>query len=402
MFINKNYIIFIWIIALILFVYYCIFRMKYIHEKYFDLPKPTVTEPRTIMGYIAKIEDNNKIVDIETCQNIYDDNFKIQELGFSSCENGYAEYVNKNLDVNNKYGREKSFAEICPVASNSPMYNECAKLLLTKFSDSNIILDNVTSEINNSINKRLIDRHEILDDTLMSLSPFLYSKNQKDFDKNILLNKQVSQYSDQTLNLVDYYYQDKYKYIEKFTNLVNSDVESLFFGSFIPVNGQMLALNNLVLSIEYDTSGKKKSKGSNMKFIPLLNETIIPSLPSTPMTTTSSNNIPAPELSVTKTIQPAIFTIRNNDLEIVYDIKYIDFYKTNKNAAQFILDDKEILYQNYNDTNITEQLLSILGLNTTSHLVLVVDTFTSTEKIKHTNYRLVNDNLDTILILQKI
>ena len=28
--------------------------------------------------------------------------------------------------------------------------------------------------------------------------------------------------------------------------------------------------------------------------------------------------------------------------------------------------------------------------------------FTSTEKIKHTNYRLVNDNLDTILILQKI
>ena len=64
MFINKNYMIFIWIIALILFVYYCIFRMKYIHEKYFDLPKPTVTEPRTIMGYIEKIENNNKIVDI--------------------------------------------------------------------------------------------------------------------------------------------------------------------------------------------------------------------------------------------------------------------------------------------------------------------------------------------------
>ena len=282
------------------------------------------------------------------------------------------------------------------------MYNECAKLLLTKFSDSNIILDNVTSEIDNSVNKRLIDRHEILDDTLLSLSPFLYSKNQKDFDKNILLNKQVSQYSDQTLNLVDYYYQDKYKYIEKFTNLVNSDVESLFFGSFIPVNGQMLALNDLVFAIEYDTSGKKKSKGSNMKFIPLLNETITPSLPSTPMTTMSSNVISAPELSVTKTIQPAIFTIRNNDLEIVYNIKYIDFYKTNNNAAQFILDDKEILHQNYDDTNITEQLLSILGLNNTSRLVLVVDKFTSTEKIKHTNYRLVNDNLDTILILKKI
>jgi len=373
--------------------------MKYIHEKYFDLPKPTVTDPKNIMGYIEKIQDNNKIVDIETCQNVYDDNFKIQDLGFNSCENGYAEYVNKNLDVNNKYGREKSFAEICPVASNSPRYIECAKLLLTKFSDSNIILDNVTSEINNSVNKRLIDRHEILDDALISLSPFLYSKNQKDFDKNILLNKQVSQYADDKLNLVDYYYQDKYKYIEKFTNLVNSDVESLFFGSYIPVNGQMLALNNLVLSIEYDTSGKKKGNGSNMKFIPLLNETITPSLP---MTTMSSNEVPAPELSVTRAIQPAIFTIRNNDLEIVYNIKYIDFYKTNKNAAQFILYDKEILHQNYDDTNITEQLLSILGLNDTSRLVLVVDKFTSTEKIKHTNYRLVNDNLDTILILQKL
>ena len=230
MFINKDYIFFIWIIAIILFVFYCIFRMNYINEKYGDvsIPTSTPTIPINIISYVEKIQKHNKIVDIPNCKNVYDDNFKIQELGYNSCENGYIEYLNKNLDVNNKYGREKSFAEICPIASNSPIYTECAKLLLTKFSDNNIILDNVSSEMTSSINKRLNDRHAILDDTLLDLSPFLYSKDQIDFDKDILLNNQVAQYSDQTLNLVDNYYKDKYKYIEKFTNLVIPTIESIF------------------------------------------------------------------------------------------------------------------------------------------------------------------------------
>ena len=163
----------------------------------------------------------------------------------------------------------------------------------------------------------------------------------------------------------------------------------------------MLALNNLVFTIEYDNNGNNKNNSSvdNSPFIPLLNDIIAPT---NPMTTMNLNLIPASELVVSPIAQPVIFTIRNNDLHIIYNVEYIDFYKTNKNAVQFILNDKEIISQNYDDNNIIEQLLSILGLNKTSQLLLVVDTFTSTEKKKHTNYRLVNERLDTILILQKV
>ena len=419
MYINKNYIFFIWIIALILFIYYCIFRVKYINEKYYDLPNPTLTQPANekyydlpnptltqpanIISYIENIQKNNKIIDIENCKNVYDDNIEIRKLGFGNCQDGYLEYVNKNLDINRRYDNQtKTFAEICPVSSNSEKYTECAKLLLTKFSDNNIILDNITSEMTDSINKRLNDRNVMLDNTQIILSPFIYSKNQKDFDYDILLNKQVAEYSDQTLNLVDTYYQDKYKYMETFTNVLTPGIESIFFGTFRPIDGQMIALNDLMFSIEYDSNVKKKDNLDNSPYIPLLNDSIAPTNPITTKSAVQSDILkPISNNTEPQIVRPVIFTIRNNDLHIVYNVKYIGFYKTNKNAVQFILDNKNILANNYDDTNVTEQLLSMLGLNNTSHLLLVVDKFISTEKKKHTNFRLVNNNLDTILILRK-
>ena len=71
-----------------------------------------------------------------------------------------------------------------------------------------------------------------------------------------------------------------------------------------------------------------------------------------------------------------------------------------KNAIKIILGEKTILVQN-DSNNVIEPLLTILGLNENSSLILVFDPYTSTENKSHNTYRLVNDNLDTILTLVK-
>ena len=54
MIIDKNHIILFWIIGLILFTFYCIFRIKHIREKYDDIQYST--KPNTIIAYINNIQ----------------------------------------------------------------------------------------------------------------------------------------------------------------------------------------------------------------------------------------------------------------------------------------------------------------------------------------------------------
>jgi hypothetical protein len=44
----------------------------------------------------------------------------------------------------------------------------------------------------------------------------------------------------------------------------------------------------------------------------------------------------------------------------------------------------------------------MLGINSPSTLIMVFEEYTSTENIKHKSFKLVNDNLDTILVLEKL
>jgi len=388
--------------------------MKYIseknkqNEKYADITKPMRTQPFTtqpndIITYINTIQKNyNNIRDIPNCKDIYDDNFKVQELGYNTCETANSDYLEKNLDINNKYGRDKSLADMCPISTKSREYTECLKSLLHKFTDNANILDNISLDMNSSINKRLEARSSSLDNIQLSMNSFIYNKEQNDFRTDMLTKKQIPKYPDEILGLVDDYYQDKYKGgIETFesgsgisNDSIGSDtlIEKTYFGKYKPINGQFNAINDLVFTIEYDSINESSA---------LLNTSS-----TSPTSSTSSplqNNIDTTK-TISKNIKqrPILFTISSNDdLYIIYTVVRIELYKLQKNAIKLILTNKRILNQT-NENNLIEPLLSMLGINSPSTLIMVFEEYTSTENIKHKSFKLVNDNLDTILVLEKL
>lgn len=388
--IDNKHIILFWIIGLILFTFYCIFRLTYIREKYDDIT--ITTEPKTIIDYINTIQNQNELTDMPGCSNISDDNIKIQELGYIDCESAYIDYLNKNLNINDKYESENTLAEICPVSSKSERYSECLKSLLNKNTNTATILDNINIDMGDSINNRINARNTILYNIESSLNPFIYSKEQNDFRNNMIINDQIDENPEDALRLVDNYYNDRYsesrenftssvnyKNKDTFTNIVDPQIEKLFFGNYTPVPGQFLALNDLIVSLEYDTLHYNNTNTKTNTKTQLENETEI--LPES---------------------KPVMLSIQNNDLFIVYTVIKIDNYKLRDSAVEFILKDKKIIRQSNDDTIITP-LLTMLGLpSSQTKLIIVVDAFTSTEGIKHLHYKIVNENLDTLLVLQKI
>ena len=113
--------------------------------------------------------------------------------------------------------------------------------------------------MNTSINKRLDDRTNVLSSIQKSIAPIIYSKEQNDFNNNMIINNQISQYKDDILGLVNNYYQDRYKdnipHSDKFTNIVESYIESNYFGKYKPINGQFNSIpSELIISIEYNST----------------------------------------------------------------------------------------------------------------------------------------------------
>ena len=282
MILDRKYIILFWIIALILFTFYCIFRIKYKLERYRNIPLPIPTlninntvatqQPASnIISYINNIQYQDKITDVPGCENMYDDNFKVQSLGYNNCNNAYVDYLNKSFDMDNKYGQDKSLSDICPVTCKNAKYTSCIQTLINKFTDNSDILDNISSDMTNSINNRLVARSNSLYNIQSSLNSFLYSKDQNDFNNSMLVNNQIAKYPYQKIALVDDYYQDRYKLegftnnvnnkvnnkVEGFTNIIDPYIEKLYFGTFTTVNGQLLAFNNLNFSLNYDTTSDK-------------------------------------------------------------------------------------------------------------------------------------------------
>jgi len=385
--IKTKYLILIWIIILILFTFYCIFRLYYLKEKYetvslLNLPSSRQSASQlslqsqsqntspNIINYINNIETSNNITDVPGCENVYDDNIAVQTLGYNSCSNAYADYLAKSLDINKKYGQLKSLADMCPVSAKTPMYSQCLQTLLQKYTNTANIVDNITTDMQNSINSRIQYRTSALDDIQNELNPLMLNKDQNDFKQYMILNGQVAKYSEDTIGIVDNYY--KKKYSEGFvgsvsTYIVDPSLESKFFGSYNPINGQYIAFNDLVVSLGYDTSSNQSANRSQ------INE-----------------------------VKPIILTIssKSNNLKIIYNIVKIDNYKAMKNAMIMSLSSQDIINQQA-DYQTIQQLLTVLGITAPTQLIMVYDEFTSSENIIHKSYKLSNINLDTIMVLNK-
>lgn len=400
---QTKYIILIWIIILILLTLYCIVRLGYLHEKYGNIT--TLNSSNVpIIAYINNIQKQNNITDMPGCADVFDDNILVQSLGYNSCQNAYSDYLAKNLDVNSKYGQTKSLADMCPVSSKTEKYSKCLKDLMATFSDNANILDSITSDMNNSITKRIDDRNTAISGIATALDPLINSKSQVEFNNNMKMNGQMATYNEDVLGLVNQYYKNKYNDgLEPFTNISSSSISlpmstkaalsnlstlildpnlvDNFFGLYQVVNGQFKALDNLTIRLGYDTS----SQSSN---------TVVPTI--------MVNNI-------VETIPPTILlSINNGSLIINYTVSNLENYNALPNAIKINLIHKEIIndtnqYQSKQDqTIIIQQLITLLGINAPSRIIMTYDDFTSSQKIKHRSYKLVNDNLDTILVLNKI
>ena len=401
--IKTKYIILIWIIILILFVFYCIFRLKYLKEKYDNTTinntilnnSPNATYP--IINYINTIEKQNNITDVTNppqCKTLYDDNLKVQTLGYSNCESAYSDYITKGFDVNNKFGQKQSLADICPIATKSTLYTQCLKSLLNKFTSNANMVDGITTDMTTSINQRLQNRSGILSNIQNQLNPLIFNKDQNDFNNYMKSNNSVAKYKNDTIGLVNNYYQDRYKggvgktISEGFVAstsvyVMDPDIEKLFFGNYIPITGQFIAFGDLTFTLGYDK---------------LISSSLNPSI-------TQSSQL--------NQINNIILTISsiNNNLNVIYNIVTLDNYKAMPNAIKLIISTQNVIKttnnSNSNSDNISNsqtimQLLSTLGIRAPTQLILTYEEFTSTENILHKTYNLINDNLDTILVLNKI
>ena len=375
-------------------------------EKYYDVSQylQKTTQPN-IISYINNIQSKTDITDMPGCTDMYDDNFTVQSLGYNDCQAAYADYLAKDLDTTAKYGLKQSLIEICPVSAKSNKYSQCLQSLMSTFTDNANILDTITSDMNTSINKRVVDRNAAITGIETAINPFVYSKSQVDFSNNMKMNGQIAKYKDDTLGLVNSYYQNRYKSGKEgfasvlstvpassastpastlsnlSTLVVGSQLSDDFFGVYQAVKGQFISLDNLKISLGYDTSNQSNPNSLN---------------------TITINNI-------TEVIPPEIvLTIDNGNLIINYTVNNLENYSALTNAIKLNLTEKNIIadtsqFQYQQEKSIiVQQLLTILGINVPVRIIMTYDDFTSTENIKHRSYKLVNDNLDTILVLEKI
>jgi hypothetical protein len=125
--ISIKYIILFWIIFLILFIFYCIFRLNYVLIPATTNSYPNITNNiktnknnviknqnnfKDIIQYLDEETEKNTITKLPGCENVYNDNIAVRSLGYRNCDDAYTDYFNNNLDINKKYGNNKTLAEI--------------------------------------------------------------------------------------------------------------------------------------------------------------------------------------------------------------------------------------------------------------------------------------------------
>jgi hypothetical protein len=156
--------------------------------------------------------------------------------------------------------------------------------------------------------------------------------------------------------------------IEGFNSYIDPYVEKVFFGNYTPIKGQYLAFNNLSVSFQYDTSSTQN---------------ILP-----------NNNVNA---------YPVILTITDNNTngQIIYNVKNINNYQILKNAIILDISSQTTNITSSTDNSNLQQLLIILGITVPTKLVMTVLQDTSQIGTVRYTYKLLNINMDTIMIMQK-
>lgn len=324
-----------------------------------------ITNPNLI-DYITAEQHKDKIIDIPECKNVYDDNIAVRSLGYNNCTSANADYYHRNLDINNKYGYGKSLAEMCPVSTKSDEYIKCMKLMLNKFNTNANILDKINIDMSEIINTRINDRNDILNNIEITLNPYIHNKDQTDF--NNLGGSQIV-----NLDNINNYYETKYGSSKSvFANVpsnleiynIDPTIQTTFFGTYKPIKGQYTIFNNLIITLNYDLDD---SNTHNKK---------------------------------------VILSIRDNtsDIEIVYRVINLDYYIQNKTSNDKVIKidlfDQNIVSSS-SDTTL-QQLLITLGITVPNRILLKYEEFTSSENIVHKTYKIMTNNMATVMMMEKI
>ena len=432
--IKTKYIILCWIVLLIVFTYFCIYRLslysnstnkQYISNNFNNVPaiQKQYSQPKIpIINYIDNIIKNNKINDMETCSNIYDDDYAVRVLGYNNCKTANADYLIRNMDTTQKFGNAKSLSQMCPVSTNSDKYITCMKQLLTKFSNNVDIVNTINTDMSYSINDRINKRSLLLDNIENNLSDNIPHNINNTIDNlGLQTNSNHIPYYNTIADNAINYYQLKNNFSKSIFDNINDmsktptitpssssvspvslvppvspvspslipiditnfnvNIAKKFFGFYIPVKGQFLAFNDLSIML-------------NFKKLDLT----IPKFPKNKLNDNNINiNDSNPDYNLVLTIQD---NTTNN--QILYNIINLKYYLQYKTIIEIdILNFVSISVEN-NSLNILQKLLSTLGIKMPCKLLLAELITTSTENIKHTTYKLLNSNMHSIIILNKI
>jgi hypothetical protein len=402
----------IWLVLLTIFTLWCIYKL-YKNYRLPDLRRFENVQPistgKTVLGYLDDVKVHDKITDVSGCENIYDDNVRVRELGYNSCANAFADYLNNNLDPEQKYGSARSLSEICPVSTKSPKYMDCMMKLINKFDANSNILENVNGEMNNIINSRLMYRSSVLNNIGIDMNTYLNSDIQREFNNmQLLRDNNLNATLDEQLKNANTFYSDRAgisvnvfkdipanipsssirtnysanSVIESFeNNLVVTDVDpyiqDVFFGDYTAIPGQYLAFNNLMITLDYDRTNDIPVEQENQT-----NQTI--------------NKPKSPKKIILKIMD------LNNDAYIIYTVNNINTVEAKQNLIQLTLFDEKITTNTPGDSTAMFQLLQLLGINKSNRIRLEADEFTSTEKIIHRPYKIMDFYNNTILMMNKV
>lgn len=423
--IPTKYIILFWIIALILFTFYCIFRLWYLGppargmDKFDDSGASITTNPN-IIQYADNLLAKDKITDVPACSNTFDDNYGVRALGYRSCNDAYADYIVKGLDTSNKYGSTKSVDDYCPVTTKSQQYMQCMATLLEKYNSGANILQGVTNDMTVLSNKRLQDRSNVLNDIQLEIAPYTSSKQIQDFDLNTGLLGTANKTSDDKLYSASQYFHDKYGssvsvfantgvlpnrvfsnvpshhsnnsrnntmggtmgVIEGFTSVsitVEPYIVSNFFGNYSPVKGQYIAFDNLQVSLDVIDNAIKTT---------------------VPNATEESSKYDGQGQSNIGKVSLTILDVNTNG-QIIYDISKVDYYENAKNAIVLDITGQTVNVVNAGDDQPLQQLLVLLGISAPTKLVIMLEQNVSDTGVKRWTYKLMNLNMDTIMVMKK-
>ena len=409
--ISTKYIIFIWIVSLIIFTFYCIFRLWYMSStaSFEDIIEPTKYDA---ISYINDLLKQDKIQNIPACASVYDDNVGIRILGYRSCKDAYQDYFIKGLDMNEKYGNSKSLSELCPESTKSPQYLQCMKNLLNKFTISANIVNGVNNDMSQSINQRLQERSDILNDIQLDMAPYLSNSDIKDFKiktgAGLLSNS--SKQTDELLRGISIYYKSKYGVSQSaFADISNTQptqqqtnqsqikkpgeiiidqyFANTFIGNYKPVKGQYLAFDNILISLDFE--------------LPI-------EIPSNPRTTsnTESSNMESKDSNrkIVSNKGKLNLTITDNDTKalITYSIDKLEKYQEKQNAISLSISSQIINSNIVANTQTLQQLLYLLGLNIPTKIIMTIEIQKNDLGLEYRTYKILNQSLDTIMVLRRV